>query len=122
MFKRQLKSVEFKLLSNEKNSEIQKYRKISNVACDIFDNTLYDPKTGTIEKRKLCATCFLDFTKCKGHFGCIIVEVLIVNPIIKKQFEWVTQQYSRVIITKTHLKLNDTKCYKPSSKYIEKVS
>ena len=81
---------------------------------------------GTIEKGKPCATVFLDFTKCKGHFGYIVLGIPIVNPIVKKQFKWVTQHLrrncGRVIITKNYLKLNDIKSYKPSPKYIEKVS
>ena len=81
---------------------------------------------GTIENGKLCATCFLDFTKCKGHFGYIVLGDPLVNPIVKKQFKWVTQHLcrncGRVIITKNHLKLNDIKYYKPSSTYIKKVS
>ena len=107
MFKRQLKSVEFKLLSNEQvldQSVIEVLLgKISNVAYDTLDNTLYHPKMGTIEKGKPCATFFLDFTKCKGHFGYIVLGIPIVNLIVKKQFKWVTQHLrrncGRVIIT-----------------------
>ena len=73
---------------------------------------------GTIEKGKLCATCFLDFTKCNGHFGHKVLGIPIVNPIIKKQLKWDTQYLCRncrrVIITKNHLKLIDVNCYKPS--------
>lgn len=119
-----------KLLSNEQvtGQSVNEvlYGKITNVESDILDNTLYAPKMGTIENGKLCATCFLDFTKCKGHFGYIVLGDPLVNPIVKKQFKWVTQHLCRncrrVIITKNHLKLNDIKYYKPSSTYIEKVS
>ena len=73
---------------------------------------------GTIEKGKLCTTCFLDFTKCNSHFGHKVLGIPIVNPIIKKQLKWDTQYLcrncGRVIITKNHLKLIDVNCYKPS--------
>ena len=112
-----------KLLSNEQVTDQSVnevlYGKITNVASDILDNTLYDPKMGTIENGKLCATCFLDFTKCKGHFGYLVLGDPLVKPIVKKQFKWVPQHLcrncGRVIIMKNHLKLNDIKYYKPSS-------
>ena len=99
MSKRQLKNVEFKLSSNERVLDqfvIEVlYGKIPNVACDILDNTLHDPKMDIVERGKLCATCFLDFTKCKGLFGNIVLGAPIVNPIVKKQCKWVTEYLCR---------------------------
>ena len=32
-------------------------------------NSLFDPRMGTIEKGKLCQTCFNDYIDCPGHPG-----------------------------------------------------
>ena len=121
MFKRQLKSVEFKLLSNGPVLDQFVIEVLyGKMWLAIYLIILYT----TLEKGKLCATCFLEFRKGKDHFCHIVVGAPRVILIVKKQFKWVTQHFCRnyggVIITKNHLMLNDIKCYKPSSKYIEK--
>ena len=43
-------------------------------------NNLYDLRMETIEKGVKCETCSMDYTKCKGHFGHIVLAVPVVNP------------------------------------------
>ena len=133
MFRRQLKNIKFTFLSSEEILEqsvveIMHGKIPSNASLPDYplDGTLYDPKMGTIEKGKLCATCSMDFTRCTGHFGHIVLATPIVNPVAKKQFKWAAQHIcrscGRVMITSEHLRLQGIKSYKTNSKYIEKVA
>ena len=49
-----------------------------------------------------------------------MLAIKIVNPIVKKQFKWITQ--GRVMIMKDHLKINNIRDYKTTSKYMNKVA
>ena len=72
-------------------------------------NTLYDLSMGTIEKDVKCETCSMDYTKCKGHFGHIVLTMPVVNPILLKQLKWtvkhICKKCKRIVITKQHLSL-----------------
>ena len=68
----------------------------------------------------------MDYTKCKGYFGCIVLAVPVFNPICLKQLKWrvkhICKKCRRIGITKQHLSLNSIKNYKQSSKYIDRVA
>ena len=84
-------------------------------------NTLYDLRMGTIEKGVKCETCSMDYTKCKGHFGHIVLAMPVVNLICLKQLEWIAKyicrKCERIVITKQHLSPGPIKNYK----HIDKV-
>ena len=45
----------------------------------------------TTEKGVKCENCSIDCTKCKGHFGHIMLVVPVVNPICLKQLKWIVK-------------------------------
>ena len=47
-------------------------------------NGLYDPCLGPHDTKGSCATCFLSFNECPGHFGHIDLTVPVYNPITFK--------------------------------------
>jgi DNA-directed RNA polymerase I subunit RPA1 len=42
---------------------------------------LYDLSMGPLDKNSVCKTCFLDHSRCPGHFGHIDLVVPCYNPI-----------------------------------------
>jgi len=47
--------------------------------------TVYDPRLGTIENGRLCATCDNSLWQCTGHFGHIKLNEPIIHPLYYKQ-------------------------------------
>lgn len=45
-------------------------------------NGLYDPRFGPTDARDKCVTCGLQGGLCPGHFGHIILEVPVFNPLL----------------------------------------
>ena len=58
-------------------------------------NTLYNLRIGTIEIGGKCGTCYMDYTKCEGHFGHIALAVPVVNPNCLKQLKWIVKHICR---------------------------
>ena len=59
---------------------------------------------GTIEKGVKYETCSMDYTKCKGHFGHIVLAVPVFNLICLKKLTWIVKHICRkcrtIVITK----------------------
>lgn len=43
-------------------------------------NTPYDPRLGTMDKKSLCVVCSEDYKTCVGHFGHIELDEPVLNP------------------------------------------
>lgn len=48
-------------------------------------NTVYDPRLGTIENKKICETCNKDAWNCSGHYGYIKFVCPILHPLHYKR-------------------------------------
>ena len=74
-------------------------------------NTLCDLRMGTIGVK--CETCSIDYTKCKGHFGHIVLAVSVFDPICLKKLKWIVKHIckkcKRRVITKQHLSIKNYK-------------
>ena len=116
MFKRLIKAIKFSISSDQdvlSQSVVEvlngKMPSCQEEPC----NTLYDLRMETIEKGVKCENCSMDYTKCKGHFGHIVLAVLVVNPICLKKLKWIVKhickKYKRIVITKQHLSIQNYK-------------
>ena len=76
---------------------------------------------GTIEEGVKCESCSMDYIKCKGHFGHIVLAVPVVNPVCFKQLKWIVKHIckkcKRIVITKEHLSLCSIKNYRHIDKF-----
>ena len=129
MFKRLIKAIEFSISSDQdvlSQSVIEVLPGKIPRGQEELCNTLYDLRMETIEKGVRCETCFMDYTKCKGHFGHIVLAAPVVNSICFKQLKWIVKyictKSKRTVITKQLLSLNSIKNYKQSFKYIDRVA
>ena len=98
--------LQFGILSNE---DILGMSKVEITDKTFYDNngdpklnSLFDPRMGTIEKGKLCQTCYNDYIDCPGHPGHInlahpIFNVQLVN-YIKDILFCVCKRCSRVLL------------------------
>ena len=94
MFKRLIKAIEFSISSDQdvlSQSVVEVLHGKIPRGQEELCNTLYDFRMGTIEKGMKCETCSMDCTKCKDHFGHIILAVPVVNPICLKQLKWIVK-------------------------------
>ena len=57
-------------------------------------------------KSEKCESCYMDYTKCKGHFGHIALVMPVVNPICLKQLKWMVKH---IVITKQHHSIKNCK-------------
>ena len=116
MFKRLIKAIEFSISSDQDvlSQSVAKvlHGKIPGRQEELC-NTLYDLRMGTIEKGVKCETCAMDYTKCKGHFGHIVLAVSVVNPICLKKLKWIAKHIckkcKRIVITKQHPSIKNYK-------------
>lgn len=51
---------------------------------DIGPNTVNDPRTGAVERGKLCVKCTQDNLSCPGHYGRIVLEKTIIHPMFHR--------------------------------------
>ena len=107
MFKRLIKVIDFSISSDQdvlSQSVVEVLHGKIPRGQEELCNTLYDLRVGTIEKGVKCETCSMDCTKCKGHFGHIMLVVPVVNPICLKQLKWIAKyickKCKRIVITK----------------------
>ena len=124
MFKRLIKAIKFSISSDQdvlSQSVVEVLHGKMPREQEELCNTLCDLRMGTTKKGVKCETCFMDYTKCKGHFGHIALAVLVVNPICLKQLKWIVKHIckkcKRIVITKQHLSLSSIKNYR----HIDKV-
>ena len=99
---------------------------------DCVNNTVYDPRMGTMEPSKNCPTCSLDNHSCPGHFGHIKLTVPIVHPLQYKLVLSLLRVFccrcSRFLLTEDFVDLHGLKKYKriirfqKITKFVEKSS
>ena len=76
---REIESISFGVYSEDE------YRKMS--ACTLISSkrsgigTVYDPRMGTTESKKICETCDEPPQVCPGHFGLIELNEPIIHPL-----------------------------------------
>ena len=84
MFKRLIKSIEFSISSGQDvliQSVVEVLLGKIPRGHEELCNTLYDLRMRAIEKDVKCETCSMDYIKCKGYFGHIVLVMPVVNPI-----------------------------------------
>ena len=114
MFKRLIKAIEFSISSDQdvlSQSVVEVFHEKIPRGQEELCNTLYDLRMGTIEKGVKCETCSMDYTKCKRHFGYIVLAVPLVNPICLKKLKWIVkhicEKCKRIVITKQHFMIKN---------------
>lgn len=83
--------------------------------------TVYDPRLGTIENGRLCATCDSSLWQCTGHFGHIKLNEPIIHPLFYKQVVsflkcFCTKCY-KLLITEDQILLNSFNRYRGIKKF-----
>ena len=84
LFKRLIKGIEFSISSDQdilNQSVVEVLHGKVTLGQEELCNTLYHLRMRTIEKGLKCKTCSMDYTRCKGQFGHIMLVVPVVNPI-----------------------------------------
>lgn len=76
-----------------------------------YQDTPYDERMGSIDRNKLCLTCFKDHNSCTGHFGHINLPEPVFNPItfdvVLKILKCVCYKCSRIRIPYYESKLSN---------------
>ena len=116
MLKRLIKAIEFSISSDQDvlNQSVVEvlHGKIPRGQEELCI-TLYDLRMGTTEKGVNCETCSMDYTKCKSHFGHIVLVVPDVNAICLKQLKWIVKHVCkkcrRIVITKQYHSIQNYK-------------
>ena len=124
MFKRLIKAIKFSISSDQddlSHSVVEVLHGKMPRGEEWLCNTLYDLRMGTIEEGVKCESCSMDYIKCKGHFGHLVLVVPVVNPVCFKQLKWIVKHIckkcKRIVITKEHLSLCSIKNYRHIDKF-----
>lgn len=90
--------------------------------------TVYDPRMGTIDNGKLCATCNFGPWECAGHFGHIELNEPLIHPLYYKQVVSFLKCFCikcyKLLITEEQINLNNLhkiKGVKRFTKILEKL-
>lgn len=110
---KEIDEINFGILSEEdiirmSVAEITKNRlTISGKNKDSAEGTLYDPRMGPMESKKICVTCQMKTKDCSGHFGHINLNMKIVHPLFLRMvvsfLKCVCIQCSNLLITEDHI-------------------
>ena len=102
MFKRLIKVIEISISSDQDvlNQSVVEvlHGKIPSGQEELC-NTLHDVRMGTTEKSVKYETCSMGYTKCKGHFGHIVLAIPVINSICLKQQK---RMVKHIVRTKQH--------------------
>lgn len=124
-----MKHVQFGVLSSE---EILKMS-----VCEVNSsklqgpNTVYDPRMGVLEFDEICTTCGQNGKNCIGHFGHIVLNTRIANPLYIKLIlsilKCICYKCSRLLLCEEKIcinelnKKNEVNRFNVISKYMEKI-
>ena len=85
--------------------------------------TVYDPRLGTIENGRLCATCDNSLWQCTGHFGHIKLNEPIIHPLYYKQvvnfLKCFCTKCFKLLITEDQILLNSFNRFKGIKKFVK---
>lgn len=74
-------------------------------------NTVYDPRMGVLDFDKTCVTCGQSGKQCVGHFGHIVLQTRICNPlyikVILSILKCICFKCSRLLLSEGKLYMND---------------
>jgi DNA-directed RNA polymerase beta' subunit len=83
--------------------------------------TVYDPRLGTIDNRKICETCNQGAKECPGHFGHIELNQPIIHPLFYKTVREFLSCFclkcNRLLILKEQIELDGIDKYKGQKKF-----
>lgn len=124
-----MKHVQFGVLSSE---EILKMS-----VCEVNSsklqgpNTVYDPRMGVLEFDEICTTCGQSGKNCIGHFGHIVLNTRIANPLYIKLIlsilKCICYKCSRLLLCEEKIcinelnKKNEVNRFNVICKYMEKI-
>ena len=85
--KKNIDSIEFGIFSDEeieKLSVCEIYKDKIDSKVNNNEGTVYDNRLGTLDIKIKCVTCKLNYACCTGHFGHIVLNTEVVNPLYYK--------------------------------------
>lgn len=116
---KEISQVQFGILSEEEvmkmsvadifKNKLPGGKLVSQTQNESLYNTLYDPRMGPMEPRKICITCQVETKDCSGHFGHIRLNIKVVHPLFYKVIlnflKCFCIQCSKLLFTEEHIKL-----------------
>ena len=93
----------------------------SKLTGDNTENTVYDPRLGTMDPHENCVTCNRNSKECPGHFGHIELAVPVVHPLHYKYvlslLRVVCTKCSLLLVQEEYLNLNGLLKYKRNQRF-----
>uniref|UniRef100_A0A6C0K2D0 DNA-directed RNA polymerase n=1 Tax=viral metagenome TaxID=1070528 RepID=A0A6C0K2D0_9ZZZZ len=100
---------------------------IKNSVCEVHNvkltgpNSVYDERMGVMEANKKCVTCGQTEKKCIGHFGHIVLNIDVLNPLFNKLtmliLKCICYKCSRILLSKEQLELNNLLKYQKHTRF-----
>ena len=93
---------------------------------DNTENSVYDPRMGTIQNDVLCVTCGKDVWGCSGHPGHIVLKKPVIHPLFFSHVIMLLKCFCfkcyRFLLDEGHLKLYDFFAFRGKRRFLEIVA
>ena len=90
------------------------------------ENSVYDPRMGTIQNDTICVTCEQDVWNCPGHPGHVVLKKPVIHPLFFTHVMLLLKCFCfkcrKFLLDEGHLKLNNLMDFRGKRRFLEIVS